>query len=294
MLRNRQAFTLIELLVVIAIIAILIALLVPAVQKVREAAARAQCGNNLKQMGLAVHSYHDANKVVPHTRRDTMETWAVLILPYLDQGALFNQWNMSLDYYSQAANVRQQVVPVYICPARRNSGGQVLSTAGDVHQSNPAGPHVPGACGDYAACSGDPSGQADYLEGMGTPAVTTANIANGAFVYFGGKLRFTRFTDGLSNTIFIGEKHIPNSNFGVAPDSSLYNGDHGSSFKQAGVGAPLANGPKGSGQFGSYHPGICLFVLGDGTVRPLQTSIDLNALGRLANRHDGQPIGIDF
>jgi hypothetical protein len=76
----------------------------------------------------------------------------------------------------------------------------------------------------------------------------------------------------------------------VGVDSSVYNGDHGASFKKAGIGAALAKGPGGSGQFGSYHPGICQFVLGDGNVRPLRVSISLSALGKLANRKDGQVV----
>src|SRR4051812_38956990 len=98
--RSRAAFTLIELLVVIAIIAILIALLVPAVQKVREAAARTQCANNLKQIGLAVHSFHDNHKYIPYTRLDTQETWAVLILPYLEKQDLYQQWDFKKTYYN--------------------------------------------------------------------------------------------------------------------------------------------------------------------------------------------------
>jgi prepilin-type N-terminal cleavage/methylation domain-containing protein len=283
---RRSAFTLIELLVVIAIIAILIALLVPAVQKVRESAARMQCANNLKQIGLAVHGYHDANKVMPYSRVDTAETWAVIIMPYLDQGPLFAKWNLKLNYYQQASAVLQQPVPVYFCPTRRVNT-TLISTSGDVLQGNNALPNTPGALGDYAACTGDPSGTIDYLPSM----VTAPSLpANGAFIYQGGKLNFARITDGLSNTIFVGEKHIPNFMFGDPPDSSIYNGDNGASHRQAGIGAPIAKGPTGSGGFGSYHPGVCNFVLGDGTVRPIPVNISLTVLGNLANRSDNQTI----
>jgi prepilin-type N-terminal cleavage/methylation domain-containing protein len=283
----RKAFTLIELLVVIAIIAILIGLLVPAVQKVREAAARSQCFNNLKQIGLAVHAYHDVYRVLPYTRLDTRETWAVVLMPYLEQENLFKLWNMSKEYYQQDPAVRLAPVPVYFCPTRRSPAGQV-SVTGDVHQSDSTAPSTPGALGDYAACAGDPNSVNDYYPGLNATPVEQS--ANGAFWYKGPRLKFASITDGLSNTFFVGEKHVPNANFGQAPDSSIYNGDHGASYRRAGTGAPLARGPQGSFQFGSYHPEICPFVMGDGSVRAISVAIDGANLGRLANRKDREVI----
>jgi prepilin-type N-terminal cleavage/methylation domain-containing protein len=291
-MRVRSAFTLIELLVVIAIIAVLIALLVPAVQKVREAALKMQCSNNLHQLGLAVHGYIGDKKFLPYTRKDTYETCFILLLPYIEEDALYARWDFKQTYYSQAPAVLTTTVPTYFCPARRTaSDNGSVSTAGDVLQGT-TNPSVPGATGDYAACVGDGVAPADYHIGMGTPPTTVA--ANGAFWYYGQPFGVAAITDGLSSTIFIGEKHIPNYQYGTGSDTSIYNGDTGASFRAAGPSSLIANGPRGSGGFGSYHPGFCQFVMGDGAVVAIQVSIDGVNLGRLAAKNDNQVITYSY
>src|SRR6266850_1473662 len=99
--RPRPAFTLVELLVVIAIIGVLVALLLPAVQAAREASRRTQCSSHLRQVGLAVCNFEDTYKMVPYTRLDTRETWAVILLPYLEQPGQFALWDMNKSYYNQ-------------------------------------------------------------------------------------------------------------------------------------------------------------------------------------------------
>jgi prepilin-type N-terminal cleavage/methylation domain-containing protein len=295
---KRNAFTLIELLVVIAIIAVLIALMTAAVQKAREAASRTQCQNNLNQIGVAIHHYHEVRKELPPSRiANKHVTWAVLVMPYLEQDVLYRQWNVGLEYYLQSAAARETSVPCQFCPTRRDPGA--LSISGD--DDDAARPHVPGALGDYGVVAGsysfalninDPNPDGSFL-----PA-TNLVMVGAVMVSFRSLTKFASITDGLSNTAFVGERHVHRDHFGERAygDNSLYNGDYSSNCSRvAGPGLPLVNDPRdpASRQFGSYHTGGCNFLLGDGTVRFVSNAIDTTTLGRLAARNDGQPVG-DF
>jgi len=286
-LNRRIGFTLVELLVVIAIIGVLVALLLPAVQSAREAARRTQCVNHLKQMGLAVQNFHDTYQTIPYTRLDTRETTFLLMLPFLEQRGHFDKWDFTKEYYTQTQEMREKTFKFYLCPSRTRPTPLLSVDPSDAHQ-NGTTPHTPGGVADYATNAGTPPGQTDYWPGLNT--TTEADRANGPFWYKGPPfLKFANITDGLSNVVFIGEKHYKKGN---PNEGSIWNGDHGSSFKKLGTGAPLARDLNASlsSQFGSWHPAICQFVFGDGSVKALQVNTDLTTLDRIANRDDGEPV----
>jgi prepilin-type N-terminal cleavage/methylation domain-containing protein/prepilin-type processing-associated H-X9-DG protein len=311
-LARRNGFTLIELLVVIAIIAILIGLLVPAVQQVREASSRASCANNLKQIGLAIHNYHDQKKTLPPSRMGVggYASWMVLILPYVEQTPLFNQWDLAKTYYLQPAATRATAVEIFFCPTRRGPGA--LSTQYDIPGNGvPDKNMYPGALGDYGCNGGqyanDPD--VDLPACLGAMCYANAQVNNnGQLVSSTSQTSLHSITDGTSNTLLVGEKHVPMVYMGMSGpvpgltqtangDGSIYNGDYPRSFTRIG-GLPsfsLGQGPQDTSgpyhcRFGSWHPGVCQFVFADGHVQPLSNSIDMTTLGLLCVRNDGKVI----
>ncbi len=297
---QRRAFTLIELLVVIAIIAILLGLLLPAVQKVREAAARAQCGNNLKQMGLAIHNYHDVNKVLPPSRVGPQHaTWFVVILPYMEQGNLFNQWNLANNYYEQSPLVQNAFVKQYVCPSRR--GTPMPSTQLEISSTGiPDSQLHPGTQGDYA-CNGGQFYNAIVDHPLCRGAMCYANSrTNGAdqVVSTQSQTGLKDITDGTSQTFLVGEKHSVLSMWGQSGPSwgegAIWNGDFPRNFSRIagqtkwnlGQGPTDMTGPWHC-KFGSWHTGVCQFLFVDGHVIALSNSTDINTLQKLACRNDG-------
>ena len=313
---RRIGFTLIELLVVIAIIAVLIALLLPAVQQAREAARRTQCKNNLKQLGLALHNYHDTYLRFPSAFGSQSlngsggERWGhsqwVALLPYFDQAPLYNQWNFLADNEGWDGNVtisRNAVIPALKCPS---------SSLPDRSPNNFPTAHYFGIQGAV------PYGPFTDSAGLNDQTSSWGYTSGRGMVVWGGK-NIAACTDGTSNTLIEGEissyvfnaagqkdDRRPSRNWSwamgglsgwrdwapatctvtvrYAPNSQVLgqNGLVWSAWDDAsGSNCPLT----------SAHTGGVHGLLTDGTVRFFSNNIDMGTLTLLSVRDDGRPVG---
>ncbi|MCR9120068.1 MAG: DUF1559 domain-containing protein, partial [bacterium] len=176
-------------------------MLLPAVQAAREAARRTQCANNLKQIGLALHNHHDVQGRLPVSRRDVYVTWLVDILPFAEQGNLYNQWDLKKQYYDSANKAaRETSIESYFCPSRRGPDELCDSELKQGSSSESA----QGAVADYAGCVG--SANTDYPDSASHNGIFyRSNLVAGGLTK-GPK--FADITDGTSNTLLVGEKHV--------------------------------------------------------------------------------------
>lgn len=318
-----RGFTLVELLVVIAIIGILIALLLPAVQAAREAARRSQCSNHLKQMGLALHNYHDAFLTFPigsrsggtaDLRKHSFGTnWRASILAFLEHKPLFDQLNFETGAFSAAGAalagnevLKGLLIPVYKCP----------SSTLDPFGNEPDSVNTLGAlmC-DYVGISGaydDPANRGTAVckkSSRGYVCINGLLLANQC-------TRFRDATDGTSNTVIVAEQSglvgnvAVRSNYAgawagvgdqdwkfstmVAGDNCYHNGLTTVRWK---INSPTTTASSSSKPYetntilNSFHPGIVQVVLADGSARALSETIEMETLRRLCAANDGLPVG---
>jgi prepilin-type N-terminal cleavage/methylation domain-containing protein/prepilin-type processing-associated H-X9-DG protein len=301
-MRSRQGFTLIELLIVLAIIVILLGLLLPAAQKAREAANLMKCKNNLKQIGIALQSYHDRTGNFPPGYQTMVAAdnsdlgpgwgWASFLLDDLEQNALKSQIDFSADIKdSSNVSVRTLVLPVFQCPSETRGGTfTVVDPNGN--------PLVDVAEGNYVAMNGVLGVSSDSFDNNG------AFLRNMTF-------RIRDITDGLSNTLFVGERCTNMSHTtwtgavtgGVVPAQRYPDLAEQLANAELASALVLAHGSRShipndqlvfdADATASYHIGGVNFLLGDGSVRTIPNSIDGIVYEALLTRAGGEPIDGD-
>ena len=311
---RRSAFTLVELLVVIAIIGVLVALLLPAVQAAREAARRTACTNNLHQIGIAIHNYHDTQLVLPYGSDYpylNRNTWSKAILPYMELQNHFDKFDHTKPF-ADTANAPLCTIPIktYICPSDPRALTPILENRGEAGASNPS------SCTmlSYPACMGPTHPDACFYCSDPTPSPTNWCCLGCNFGTFGcggspdgstagmfgrwtNRMMFANVTDGLSNTIMAGE---------TIPSHYIWNGVFCANFPVSSTNIPINTKFKDGGLHGghglmmwarssgykSYHQGGAMFVFGDAAVKFLPQNIDFKAYNHMGTREGGETVAV--
>lgn len=273
-IRPRHGFTLVELLVVIAIIGVLVALLLPAVQAAREAARATQCKNSIRQVGLALHNYHDIHlRLPPGWIADQPEGvpgwgWMVSILPQLEQGPLHDNVIKRNLPVSDPSNkeAREQVLKILLCPTDPTPKQFELTAEDDSPMFNVS--------------------RGNYVGVFGTLELEDNPTAGDGAFYFLSQTRFSDITDGLSSTMLVGERgtRLGNSLWqGVVPGAAE------AMVRIVGTGDHTPNHPASHfDDFSSFHPSGVHFAVADGSVRRIDDHIDLAVYQSLLTRAGGE------
>lgn len=326
--RRQDGFTLVELLVVIAIIGILVALLLPAVQAAREAARRSQCLNNCRQIGLAVHMYHDTTNELPPSRMwDGGFTWAGVVLPYIEEASIRNSADFTKNFSAQPDIVKNTVVTTFLCPSRIHeqplnyTNAEVIpyiqtSTGGTV---NGAGT-TRGIQGDYACVSSTFRSGDGGFDHVFDGAIILPKILPGNA--FKSRTKLSKIIDGTSKTLMVGENSYwlaarvsiydgrdnPGAILGMGSldrvKSALPDGGRGVNFNRREGGSVSQTPREYPGQgcesgagcnvwFGGDHPGVFNTTLCDGSTRSIKKDADLTVLEDFVTRAGEETAGFD-
>jgi prepilin-type N-terminal cleavage/methylation domain-containing protein/prepilin-type processing-associated H-X9-DG protein len=319
LMERRNGFTLVELLVVMTIIGILLALLLPAVQAARESARVIKCANNLKQIGLALHGYHAALRsfppgninlgagLCPGAAEPTVSyssgwgTWMIAILPYLEQNALYAQYDTQyLNDAPQNQAVCQTTVPAYACPADDAIGVLGVPATGPASVSGAR--YAPGSYRAVTGCSRDGLNflDSEMMFDYQRPWRGAVHAIYTSFAWGFNVERLSDITDGTSQTLMVGESTTATepsrrtfwaysfayyAQSGATAQQRTVLGDFDDCVNAGGVGNEIPC----KREWGSFHPGGMNFALCDGSVRLLHTNIDLNLFENLATIAGGEP-----
>jgi prepilin-type N-terminal cleavage/methylation domain-containing protein len=316
-MRKQAAFTLIELLVVTVVVSTLIALLLPAVQAARESARRADCQSRMRQIGVALHAFHNVHQRLPAGNivvtsgicrawgvegRDYPSedgpNWAIHLLPFLEEGNLHERYDFSTFNEDQAnAAVTGAFVPAYVCPSDAAPGERLVPAEGPACQAALNVAYMPGS---YRGVSGTSEG-VYYLDSsdLSSYKAERRGVLHSVGVRGFGEESFRTIVDGLSWTLAVGESttrtSLPRRTFwaysygyyslsAVTPQSRILLGDYDECVAEGGYGGsrPCRRG------WGSFHPGIVNFLACDGSVRAVATGVDMDLLAAMATIEGGE------